>query len=85
MEEHAVQRGFSLWFCVFQPMMIWQSHAFAKYTLVLQLHVYTDKAERDDFRNGGVTVGGGRQVVFMGASSHFDNNPQFDKTPQLLR
>ena len=54
MEEHAVQRGFSLWFCVFQPMMIWQSHAFAKYTLVLQLHVCTDKAERDDFRNGGV-------------------------------
>ena len=56
-------------------MIIWQLHAFAKYTLVLQLHVCTDRAERDDFRNG-VTVGGGRQVVFMVAGSHFDKNPQ---------
>lgn len=75
MEEHAVQRAFSLWFCVFNPMIIRQLHALAKYTLVLQLHVCTDRAERDDFRNG-VTVGGGRQVVFMVAGSHFDKNPQ---------
>lgn len=76
MEEHAVQRAFSLWFCVFNPVIIWQLHAFAKYALVLQLRVCTDRAERDDFRNGGVGVGGGRQVVFMVAGSHFDKNPQ---------
>ena len=70
-------RGFfSLWFCVFHPMVIWHSHAFAKYTLVLKLHGCTDKAGPEDFRDGGVTVGGGRQVVFMVASSHFDKNPQ---------
>lgn len=56
---------------------MWYSHAFAKYPVALQLNM--SRADGDTITNkfcGGVIVAGGREVVLIVASSHFDKNPQ---------